>query len=54
MARELNNIVRNAGRGSNLVCRTDRSWDEPELAVLTNWLRAVVKRIREFEATPTT
>ena len=43
-----------AGSGSNLVCRTDRSWDEPELAALTNWLRAVVARIREFETTPTT
>ncbi len=43
-----------AGSGSNLVCRTDRSWDEPELAALTNWLRTVVERIREFETTPTT
>jgi len=38
-----------AGRGNNLVCRTDRSWGEPELAALTNWLRTVVERIREFE-----
>ena len=41
-----------AGSGNNLVCRTDRSWDEPELAALTNWLRTVVERIREFETTP--
>ena len=38
-----------AGKGNNLVCRTDRSWDEPELAELTNWLSTVVERIREFE-----
>ncbi len=38
-----------AGRGNNLVCRTDRSWDEPELAELTRWLSTVVERIREFE-----
>lgn len=43
-----------AGSGSNLVCRTDRSWGEPELAALTNWLSMVVERIREFETTPTT
>ena len=24
-----------AGRGNNLVCQTDRSWDEPQLAVLS-------------------
>ena len=38
-----------AGRGNNLVCRTDRSWDEPQLGVLTRWLSTVVERIREFE-----
>lgn len=38
-----------AGSGNNLVCRTDRSWGEPELAALTIWLRTVVERIREFE-----
>ncbi len=37
------------GRGNNLVCRTDRSWDEPELNLLTRWLSTVVERIREFE-----
>ncbi len=40
-----------AGRGSNLVRRTDRSWDESELAALTNWLRAVRRahpRIRSY------
>ena len=38
-----------AGRGNNLVCRTDRTWGEPQLAALTGWLSTVVKRIREFE-----
>ena len=38
-----------AGTGNNLVCWTDRSWDEPELAALTGWLSTVVERIREFE-----
>ena len=38
-----------AGGGNNLVCRTDRSWDEPQLAVLTRWMSTVVERIREFE-----
>ena len=38
-----------AGRGNNLLCRTDRSWDEPMLAALTGWLSRVVDRIREFE-----
>ena len=47
-------LIEPAGSGSNLVCRTDRSWDEPELAALTNWLRTVVERIREFKTTPTT
>ena len=38
-----------AGRGDNLVCQTDRSWDEPQLVALTAWLSTVVERIREFE-----
>ena len=38
-----------AGSGNNLVCQTDRSWDEPGLAALTAWLSTVVQRIREFE-----
>ena len=38
-----------AGRGINLVCQTDRSWDEPLLAVLTGWMSSVVERIRDFE-----
>lgn len=37
------------GKANNLVCRTDRSWDEPDLAALTGWLSTVVERIREFE-----
>ena len=38
-----------AGKGNILVCRTDRSWDEPKLDALTGWLSKVVKHIREFE-----
>ena len=38
-----------AGRGNNLVCRTDRTWDEAELAKLTGWMNTVVKRIRKYE-----
>ena len=37
------------GKGNNLVCRTDRSWDEPQLTALMGWLSTVVERIREFE-----
>ena len=37
------------GRGNNLVCQTDRSWDEPQLAVLTGWLSMVAERVREVE-----
>ena len=39
-----------AGKGNNLVCRTDRSWDESKLAELMNWLKTVVERIRQYEA----
>ncbi len=38
-----------AGRGVNLTCETDRSWDENQLTTLTDWLSTLVKRIREFE-----
>ena len=38
-----------AGRGNNLVCQTDRSWDEPQLAALTGWLSTAAERVREFE-----
>ena len=37
------------GKGNDLVCRTDRSWDEPELTELTNWLSTVIARIRQYE-----
>ena len=37
------------GRGNNLVCQTDRRWDEPQLAVLTGWLHSVAERVREVE-----
>ena len=38
-----------AGKGNDLRCLTDRSWDEPMLAALTGWLNRVVKHIREIE-----
>ena len=38
-----------AGRGDNLVCRTDRTWDEAELAKLTGWMNKVVDHIRQYE-----
>ena len=38
-----------AGRGNNLVCRTDRTWDEAELAKLTGWMNTVVEHIRKYE-----
>lgn len=38
-----------AGKGNNLVCQTDRSWDEPMLAGLMAWLSTVVERIRQHE-----
>ncbi len=37
------------GKGNNLVCETDRSWDEPKLAALMGWLGTVFGRIREYE-----
>ena len=37
------------GQGDMLGCQTDRQWDEPQLAVLTGWLRTVAERVREFE-----
>ena len=37
------------GKGNDLVCRTDRSWDEPELTELTNWMSTVITRIRQYE-----
>ena len=37
------------GKGNDLVCRTDRSWDEPELTELTSWLSTVIARIRQYE-----
>lgn len=33
--------------GNNLVCRTQRTWDETELTTVVNWLRAVAQRISE-------
>ncbi len=38
-----------AGRGNNLVCQTDRPWDEPQLALLIDWLSSVIGRVRDFE-----
>ena len=38
-----------AGTGINLVCRTDRTWDEAELAKLTGWMNTVVEYIRQYE-----
>ena len=37
------------GKRDDLVCRTDRSWDEPELTELTNWMTTVIARIRQYE-----
>ena len=38
-----------AGKGVDLMCRTDRSWDEPELSKLTGWMKTVIDRIRQYE-----
>ena len=38
-----------AGTGVNLLCRTDRTWDEAELAKLTGWMNTVVEHIRKYE-----
>ena len=37
------------GASINLVCQTDRSWDESQLSGLTEWLSAVIDRIRKYE-----
>ena len=37
------------GTKNDLMCQTDRSWDEPLLAELTGWLGTVVEHIREYE-----
>jgi hypothetical protein len=42
-------LFEQAGRGNNFMCRTDRSWDESQLATLTGWLSSFVERIREYE-----
>ncbi len=33
--------------GNNLMCRTQRTWDETELTTIVNWLREVAQRIQE-------
>ena len=43
------NLFEPVGKGGMLGCQTDRRWDEPQLAVLTGWLRSVAERVREFE-----
>lgn len=37
------------GKRDDLVCRTDRTWDEAELAKLTGWMNTVVEHIRKYE-----
>ena len=37
------------GKRDDLACQTDRSWDEPKLAVLTGWMGTVIARIRQYE-----
>ena len=38
-----------SGKRDDLACRTDRTWDESELAKLTGWMNTVVKLIRQYE-----
>ena len=38
------------GIRSNLVCQTDRSWDEASLSELIGWMNSVVERVLEFES----
>ena len=38
-----------AGKGDNLVCYTDRAWEDSELDVLTGWLNTVIECIRKYE-----
>ncbi len=42
-------LFKPAGTGINLVCRTDRTWDEAELAKLTGWMNTVIEHIRQYE-----
>ena len=37
------------GQGENLLCLTNRSWDEDKLAKLTGWMNTVVEHIRQYE-----
>ena len=37
------------GQGENLLCLTDRSWDEDKLDALTGWMNTVVEHIRKYE-----
>ena len=46
---EQTNLFERVGKHNSLVCPTDRPWDEPQLAMLTGWLRAVAERAREIE-----
>ena len=38
------------GERDDLACRTDRTWDEAELAKLTGWMNTVVEHIRKYES----
>jgi len=42
-------LFEHAGQGENLLCRTDRSWDDEELDALMGWMSTVVGHIRQYE-----
>ena len=37
------------GERDELVCRTDRTWDEDKLDALTGWMNTVVEHVRKYE-----
>ena len=45
---EQTNLFERIGKHNSLACPTDRPWDEPQLAVLTGWLQAVIEQVRAY------
>ena len=47
-------LFRPVGKGIEIACETDRTWDEAQLSLLTGWLSKVIERIRECETEDST
>ena len=47
---EQSGLFERTGQGNNLVCRTDRPWDDQQLQLLIRWLHTVIARARGYTA----